>query len=380
MKAYIGKSVAKGTVVAPPSKSYAHRYLIASYLAGGGKVTNLGTSMDIEATKACLEALSSSRILPCNESGSTLRFLIPLALLDGKKTYFSGTKRLFSRGLGIYEDIFQKQHIAYQKEECGLHLQGTLMPGSFELSGDVSSQFISGLLFALPLLEGDSVIKIQGPLESAPYIDMTIDVLARYGVQIQKEDNAFFIKGKQKYSPIDTTVEGDESNAAFFDALNYLGGEVVVQGLNPNTLQGDRVHHEIFPLLASSAPCIDLSNSIDLGPICFALASLLHGARFKGIHRLRIKESDRVKDMADICRFFGASIEEQENEITILPSSDTKPLGELVVPNDHRLVMASAIMMSTRAGTLVGIEAVKKSFPNFFDELRKLGVEVRIDD
>lgn len=383
MKVYIGKSKAKGEVIAPPSKSYGHRLLIASYFSGGGEVFGLGTSNDIKATKACISALSSSnspRILPCFESGSTLRFLIPLALLDGIESKFIGTKKLFSRGLSVYETIFKEQGISYTLEEDSLEVKGKLKPGLFRFDGDSSSQYITGLLFALPLLDGDSVIEINGKLESAPYVDMTLDVLSRYGVKVQREDDRFLIPGNQSYRANPQTVEGDESNAAFLYALNFLGGEVKVLGLNPDTLQGDKVYRDIFPLLASTHPTIDLSNAIDLGPICFALASLLNGATFTGIHRLRIKESDRVKEMAEICRLFGAKTKESDNEIEISPSLDKGPLGKIKIANDHRLVMASAIMMTTRGGTLQGAEAVNKSYPGFFEALRSLGVEVRIYD
>lgn len=383
MKAYIGKSIAKGKVVAPASKSYGHRLLIASYLAGGGTISNLGSSDDIEATKACLAAFSSKEeplLLPCNESGSTLRFLIPLALLSGKKAHFVGTERLFSRGLGAYERIFLEQGIRYSLGKDGLFLEGRLPPGLYRLDGGVSSQFITGLLFALPLLEGDSVIEIEGRMESAPYVEMTLEVLSRFGIAIEKEGARFLIRGKQEYHPIDTIVEGDESNAAFFSALNALGGEVEILGLNPDTLQGDRVHREFFDSLSKGFSHIDLGNAIDLGPICFGLASLLFGARFTDIRRLRIKESDRVKEMASICREFGATVKEEENEITILPAREEGPMGEIVVPNDHRLVMATSIMLTRRGGTVVGAEAIRKSYPRFFEDLSSLGVEVRLYD
>ena len=383
MKAYIGKSIARGHVFAPPSKSYGHRLLIASFLAKGGHIDNLGSSADIDATKACLESLSLGKepmVLPCFESGSTLRFLIPIALLSGKEAHFTGTKRLFSRGLGVYEKIFEEQGIAYSLKEEGLTLKGKLSSGLFRLDGGVSSQFITGLLFALPCLEEDSTIEIEGKMESAPYVKMTLDVLSRFGIKIIEKENGFLIPGGQSYVPCDLSVEGDESNAAFLHALNLLGGEVEVKGLNPDSIQGDKAHREFFSLLSSGCPSIDLGNAIDLGPICFGMASLLNGATFTNIRRLRIKESDRVKEMASICCQFGAKVKESENEITIYPSKDKAPLGEIEVPNDHRLVMATAIMLTTRGGTIVGAEAIRKSYPNFFEDLSSLGVEVRLYD
>ncbi|MBO5528485.1 MAG: 3-phosphoshikimate 1-carboxyvinyltransferase [Bacilli bacterium] len=381
MKAVIQPSLARGHVAAPPSKSYGHRLLIASFLAKGGSITHLGTSKDIQATQDCLKALSEKAnplVLPCQESGSTLRFMIPIALLQENEVIFTGSNRLFQRGLTPYFKIFDEQGVSYSLEVEKLTVQGKLKPGLFRLEGGVSSQFITGLMFALPLLEGDSTLQIDGALESAPYVAMTIDVLSRFGVIVHRLDQGFFIPGKQVYKPIDAVVEGDESNAAFLHALNLLGGHVEVEGLNPNTIQGDKVHLEFFEKLRDGHPVIDLSNAIDLGPICFGMAALLHGATFTNIRRLRIKESDRVADMAEICRLFGAKTVEEENRIEIYPSTEKGPLGEIKVPNDHRLVMTTAVMLTTRGGTILGAEAVNKSYPNFFDDLRRLGVEVSL--
>lgn len=400
MKKYINISTANGIVCAPPSKSYAHRILISTALSKTDSVVrNVELSNDITATLNCLEALgisykyyenekylklynnlNKSDTFNCLESGSTLRFMIPIALVENKIATFTGTKRLMERGLGIYEEIFDKQGIKYIKDETTIKVEGTLKPGYFKVLGSVSSQFISGLLFSLPLLNGDSVIEIIPPIESIDYIKITIDVLKRFGIEIGDDliNNKLYVRGNQQYLNNECYVEGDYSNAAFLDAFNYLGGNVVVTGLNNDSIQGDKAYKRYFDILNNfDMPTIDISNTIDLGPILFVMASLLNGAKFIGTSRLQIKESDRVKCVCDELAKFGVKFEIGDNYCIINKSDLHKPTTSISSHNDHRLVMAFTVMLSKFGGVIEDCEAVNKSFPTFFDVVKILGIEVQ---
>ncbi|MBR2024894.1 MAG: 3-phosphoshikimate 1-carboxyvinyltransferase, partial [Clostridia bacterium] len=317
MRVRIEPSIAKGVIKAPPSKSYAHRYLIASALAKGiSEVDGIIPSDDMEATLKCISALGVSinqqnqkvtlkntnlkkqeADFYCNESGSTLRFFIPIALALGGINNFHGTERLISRGISVYEEICNEQSIKIEKTKEKITFIGKLKPGTFNVRGDISSQFITGLLFALPLLNGDSVINITTNLESTGYIDITLDVLKQFGIQIDKNGNSFYIRGNQNYISQNVTVEGDMSNGAFLDAFNILKGDVSVIGLKNDSLQNDSAYKIMFENLKKSFCTCDISNCIDLGPILFAVASVCNGGKFIGTKRLRIKESDRVEAM-----------------------------------------------------------------------------------
>lgn len=404
MKVTINKSVAKGIVQAQPSKSYAHRLLIASALTNEeSTIENVVLSNDILATINCIKALGKDVIIKgdyiktiiiknndnfnidnkeeiifdCLESGSTLRFFIPIALLLNKKVIFKGTKKLISRGIQIYEDICATQNIKIIKEEDKITFIGKLQADCFNVLGNISSQFISGLLFALPLLDEDSCITITTPLESKNYIDITIDVLRQSGIIIdQKDDNKYYIIGNQQYSLNNCIVEGDYSNASFIDSFNYLNGEVSIKGLNKESYQGDKVYTSHFEKLNQEYCECDIKNCIDLGPILFAFASLKHGGCFTGVSRLRIKESDRISDIKEELQKFNVEVIEEDNKVIINNKNIKAPNEILNGKNDHRIVMALSIMLSVYGGMIEGVEAVNKSYPSFFDDLKSLGVEV----
>ena len=400
MKKHINISNAKGIVMAPPSKSYAHRILICAALSNEEvEISNIELSNDVAATLNCLRVLGTSyeydlenkciklfKSTPLNEelksleSGSTLRFMIPLSIVKQNCVTFTGTKRLMERGLGIYEEIFDNQGIKYLKTDTSIKISGALKPGYFKVLGNVSSQFISGLLFSLPLLKEDSIIEIIPPIESIDYILLTIDVLNRFGVTVINDlkNNKLYVKGNQKYLPVSTSVEGDYSNAAFLDAFNYLDGSVLVKGLNSSSLQGDKAYIDYFKILKENEmPTIDISNTIDLGPILFVMAALNNGAKFTGTARLKIKESDRVKCVCDELSKFGVDYEIGDNYCIIKKSNLHKPNVFIDSHNDHRLVMAFTVMLSRFGGEILGVEAVNKSFPSFFDIVRQLGIEVQ---
>ena len=398
MIATIEKGTAYGRVEAPPSKSVSHRYLICGALSGGSVIENVAFSEDIKATLNCLGALgaeyeidgSTVKIggispdkavkcaeLFCNESGSTLRFLIPLCLLFGQKITLKGTERLMSRSLAVYKEMCLSQGIEFTEDKESVTVCGKLTAGKYSVRGDVSSQFISGLMFALPLLGCDSIIDITGALESGSYLGMTVKALAEFGVRISRTDeHTIFIKGNQTYKPRTLRVEGDYSNAAFFEAFNSVGGNVAVAGLKKDTCQGDAVYRKLFGKLVRGCPEIDISDCPDLAPVLMAVAAANNGVKLIGTHRLKIKESDRGAAMAEELAKFGCNTEVWENEITVHPRVLKTPELPLSAHNDHRIVMALSLLCSITGGSIYGAEAVNKSFPDYFRKLSSLGIKV----
>lgn len=401
MNVQILPSVAAGSVSAPPSKSTAHRALICGALSRGSRITNLAASEDIKATLSCLKALGAQvtetengvyiggadvfcppegAVLNCNESGSTLRFLLPLCLLSGKEITLTGTERLLSRPLSIYEDICKEQGIAFTKTTGSVTVQGKLKSGGYQVPGNISSQFITGLLYTLPLLPGDSRLEVTGAFESASYIDLTLSALADFGIQITRQENTFFIPGNQRYQAADYTVEGDMSNAAFLEGFNLLGGNVCVEGILENSLQGDRVYMQMFRELSQGKKEFDLSDCPDLAPVMFALSAFCGGAVFTGTRRLKLKESDRAEAMAAELKKLGIASTIEENSVEIHPGSLSAPTEPLQGHNDHRIVMALSLLLTKTGGCIEGAQAVKKSYPDFFDVIKNLGIGMKTYD
>ena len=391
---------AQGTVAAPPSKSMAHRYLIGGALSAGSAVQGVSGSEDMGATLDCLAALGAAvsrqgdtvmlggadprrgaaQPLCCRESGSTLRFLIPLCLLGTEPATLIGSPRLLQRSLGVYEELCAERGLFFRAEEQSVTVRGPLPAGAYRVRGDVSSQFISGLLFALPLLAGDSTIEIVGGLESAAYVDMTLRAMAAFGVTVERDTPLHMrIPGGQTYAPRRLTVEGDYSNAAFLEGLNLLGGTVTVTGLPEDTAQGDAVYRRWYPMLAAGCPTLDIADCPDLGPVLLALGAALHGVRLTGTRRLRIKESDRGHAMAQELAKFGIRCTVEENAITVSPGALHAPAVPLDGHNDHRIVMALSLLCTVTGGSIAGAQAVAKSFPDYFERLAALGVPVTED-
>ena len=398
MRAVIKPSKAKGNITAPPSKSMAHRMLICAGLSEKESVIeNIEESQDILATLDCLEVLGAEyiyenntvtikglpydrfnhyAILPCRECGSTLRFFIPICLLKGKAFSLNGSERLLKRPLDVYEKLCDERGMIFSNNGICITVRGPLQAGEFTLDGGVSSQFISGLLFALPLLPGDSRINLTGKIESRSYINLTVSALKQFGVEVSWEDDrTLFIKGGQKYDSLNSKVEGDYSNAAFLDAFNLLDGEVKVEGLDDDSLQGDRVYKEHLEALKNSTPTISLADCPDLGPILFALAAALNGATFTDTERLKIKESDRVAAMAEELAKFGVEVTTDENTVTIKGGELKTPKETLSGHNDHRIVMSMAVLASVTGGEITEAEAVRKSFPDFFERIKEIGID-----
>lgn len=401
---------ARGQTTAPPSKSMAHRLLICAGLsAGQSRVENVDLSEDISATLDCLRSLGAGleqeeesvsvrgvggrrpgplpgllpaplSDLPCRECGSTLRFFIPICLLSAGQARLCGSRRLFSRPLSVYEDICAAQGLTFIKTADSLTLQGPLSGGDFAFAADISSQFVSGLLLALPLLSQDSRLRLLPPLESRPYIDMTMQALEMFGVKVGwDQGGTILIPGGQTYAPARVRVEGDYSNAAVFQALDLLGGQVTVSGLDPDSRQGDRISSEYFRRLAQGPATLDIADCPDLGPVLMAVAAACQGCILTGARRLRLKESDRAHAMQEELRKFGARVEVKENSVIVHPGPLHAPRTMLKGHNDHRIVMALALLAARYGGAICGVEAVKKSLPDFFHRLRALGLEVKTD-
>lgn len=401
MTALIKKSKAEGSVRAPSSKSMAHRLLICAALAKGeSEITNVTYSEDILATLDCLQKMGAQirtdgdtvyingieniYEVPesdffCRESGSTLRFILPLLLLNGNKQRFSGAGLLMKRPMSVYEEICKQQGLFYHQTPDIIEIKGKLTGGDFTVPGNISSQFVSGLLFTLPFLGTESRIRLIPPVESRSYINMTLDAMKSFGVSVRWEDeNTLTASSGEGYKPCSLSVEGDYSGAAFLDAFNVLGGNVTVTGLKENSLQGDSVYQKLYPLIESGKPEIDVSDCPDLAPILMTLASAKNGAVFTGTRRLRMKESDRGKAMKEELLKFGADIEIFENTITVKPSALHAPNETLSGHNDHRVVMSLAVLASAYGAEIDGAEAVSKSFPGFFEAIKGLNVEVTI--
>ncbi len=399
MKVKILPSKTSGEVSAPPSKSFAHRYLIGSVLSCGKCVIkNIADSDDISATLSCIEQLGGSvtkdgnivtviptnekqienAVFDCKESGSTLRFFIPVVLATGAKNCtFLGSERLLARGIKEYEKLFENSDVKIKSDEKSIEVNGTLSAGNYEISGEVSSQYTTGMLFALSVLDGKSTLKITGNAESRAYVDMTIKVLKDFGADItEPEKNFFEINGKGRLSPGEFTVEGDWSNAAFLIALSRLVGTISVSGLNENSVQGDRFSSVAFDALDGENAEIDLKDCPDLAPILFSYAAYKNGGKFINTRRLRVKESDRANVMAEELKKFGANVKVYENSVEIEKTQLKPPIVPLCGHNDHRIVMALSVLAAVFGAEIDGAEAVNKSYPDFFRVIKKAGVNV----
>ncbi len=398
MDKHITPKLLKGMVTVPPSKSQAHRAVIAACLAAGqSQIQNLYFSQDIRATVSAMEALGAHSFetenglvvngarpdpedgitIDCCESGSTIRFLIPLALLSGKAVTFTGQGRLMSRPLEPYFSLCEKDGIKVSKTETAVTFSGKLQGGDYTLPGNISSQFITGLLFALPLLEKDSTLTLTTEVESLGYIRMTLDVLKAFGITIHVTDDRHYqIPGNQHYTPHSMTIEGDYSQAAFYLCANAMGSNIVIKGLSEISSQGDKEILAIITRFGSplSGITIDASQIPDLVPVLAVLASQAEGTTsIIGAARLRIKESDRIATTAALLRNLGAKVEEQEEALIIHGKARLKG-GTVDACNDHRIAMAAAIAATVAEGevTILGADCVKKSYGNFWQDYESL--------
>ena len=392
MNQNISPSPLRGSIPAIPSKSAAHRLLICAALADSPtEVICHGTSKDIEATRACLAAMETGGVLPCGESGSTLRFLLPVAAALGLEAEFLMEGRLPQRPLAPLDAQLTAHGARLSRPAPDrLRVSGRLTPGDYTLPGNVSSQYISGLLFALPLLDGPSKLTVTGTVESAPYIDMTLDALGKFGVVPRREGTVFFLSPAAYRSPGRAAVEGDWSNAAFWLCAGALGGPVTVTGLNPGSLQGDKAVLEILKQFGANITEdhgnytvsggelhgmeIDARAIPDLVPVLSVVAAAAEGeTRFVNAGRLRLKESDRIETVCAMLRALGAGVEETPDGLTIR-GGRALPGGAVDSANDHRIAMSAAVASILCRGrvTVTGAEAVSKSYPRFWEDFESM--------
>lgn len=411
----ISPAFLSGTLDAPPSKSAAHRALICASLADGiSSVFPLSSSDDMVATIQVLSSMGGQikldsstaqiqggcnkgdgAILNCKESGSTLRFLLPVAAALGMRATFCGEGRLPDRPIGVLKEQLEAHGISFSADRMPFSIFGKLSGGQFVLPGDVSSQFVSGLLFALPLLEEDSELRLSSPLESAGYVDMTLCALKRSGIEIKTTKSSYHIKRRQSYRSGGFQVEGDYSNAAFWLCAGVIGGNISVRGLDTNSVQGDRAILEILHRFGGSLTIkddiiackksalhgcrIDASAIPDLVPILAVTGALSRGTtELYNAARLRIKESDRLSTTAALLRNLGGRVEEFPDRLVI--HGGRLLGGEVDGANDHRIVMSAAIaaQFCEKPVSISGAHAVQKSYPDFFEKLSALGGQFHV--
>ena len=425
MKVKIKPKKLGGTIPIPPSKSYSHRAIIAAALATSNKdkevsrIDNLKYSVDITTTTEIMENWGANieigedfeiikgnsgivnpkdEYTQCNESGSTIRFLIPIGLSNNNKIVFDGKGKLVERPLDSYYKIFDEQGIKYSNNNgwLPLNVDGQLKPGKYEIEGNISSQYITGLLYALPLLNGDSELKINKTLESKGYIDLTLEILEMSGIKVVNNNyKSFFIKGNQKYNPFDYVIEGDYSQVAFWIVAGILGSEIKCLHVKKESLQGDREIIEIVQRMGGNVEIfddyiivkpsqtygtvIDISQCPDIGPILTVLAALSKGeTKIINAERLRIKESDRITSIKTELNKLGANVEEVGDSLVINGVERLTGSTELSAWNDHRIAMSLAIASIKCDGEIVidEAESVKKSYPHFWEDFKKMGGDV----
>lgn len=389
----IENSILNGTVTAPPSKSAAHRALICSFLAGDGSVFPIINSKDMQATTGVIDALKrGDSTLNCIESGSTLRFMIPVAASLGKSVTFTGEGRLPERPVGEYLEILPKHNVKVESNGfLPLSISGKLTNGTYEAAGDVSSQYITGLLLALANVDGDSAVILTTKLQSKPYVDMTVKVMADYGVDVKETEFGYLIHGNQQFKKLDYTVEGDWSQAAFFLVAGAIGGDITVNGLDMNSTQGDKEIVNVIRNFGGNITVddneircfggelkgteIDASDIPDLVPIIAVLAAFAKGKTvIKGAERLRYKESDRIESVVQNLKLLGAQVQETTDGM-IINGGKKLNSAKLKGFNDHRIVMAFSVagLYIDGAVEIDDAESINKSYPSFFEDYNRLG-------
>lgn len=414
----INPSQLDGEITAPPSKSDVHRAIICAALSKGKcRISPVALSNDIKATIRCIEALGATTkiennvltvdgvdmfknktaLLDCGESGSTLRFFIPVAGFGGVNATFVGSGLLPQRPIGIYLDALPKAGIECKtKGGLPLEISGTLKSGRFEIPGNVSSQFITGLLFVLPLLDGDSDIVLTSPLESTGYIDMTIYTMLKFGVEIDITDYGWHIRGNQHYLPTDYKTDGDWSQAAFFMVAGAISGNVTVKGVNKNSAQGDKKISDILAEFGAdvewrdtevavkarkmSAVTIDASQIPDLVPVLAVCATFAKGTtKIINAERLRIKESDRLKTTANFINNLGGKVTELADGLEITGVGKLAG-GNAEGCNDHRIVMSACVCATGCEGAVqcTDAQSINKSYPEFFDDYNRIGGKANV--
>lgn len=397
-----------GSLRVPTSKSLAHRAIICACLSKGTSIIHdISWSKDVWATIDSMKALGAqiiiqendciitgisnfkSGICSCNESGSTLRFLIPIAASQNTDVVFEGKASLFSRPMQIYKEIFEQQNRLFEQSDTSIHVQGPIHADTFKIPGNISSQFISGLLMAAPLLKEDSIIEILPPFESSSYVYLTLDMLRKFHIQIEQLDAfTFKIPGNQSYQCCDYTVEGDYSQMAFFAVLGAISHDISIQNMDLGSLQGDKKildwlsytkksNQLVFQKQELTAREFDLSDCPDLGPIVCVLAAFSKGtSHIIHTQRLRYKECDRIQAMEVELKKWGVDIYSDTDSITIQGKTQYKKDEVITMHahNDHRIAMACTIFgyCCESDSILEDAESIQKSYPNFFHDIDSL--------
>ena len=423
MDAVVKKSRINGSLNIPPSKSQAHRVMIASFLAGGNFDFGLNGD-DVDATKNCLEALKdlfdgkkSKAILNVGESGSTLRFLLPIVCALDVNAELIGRGRLAKRPIGELISVLREQGASIIGDELPLKVLasgaelclagGGLTAGEYVIEGGVSSQYITGLLFALPLLNGDSRLVVKGELVSKAYVDMTLDVLYQFGIKIEKTQSGYFVKGGQRYRLVAADIEGDWSSACFPLALGLLTGEVKATGLKEESLQADRVFFDLAKRMGGDISFedgnvvakksvlygidFDATGCPDVVPIMSVLCALASGkSMIFGVDRLMAKESDRLEAIIELLNSFGVETKYSTNTLEIVGNGWTGGNKSALVANgngkievnsfnDHRIAMSGVVMgLATVGARVQGVECMAKSYPSFLNDILQIGANVRL--
>jgi len=409
----------RGRLSVPTSKSLTHRALICAALAKGkSTITNVVMSEDIKATISALNQIGAkfttngnkitvrgiknlkvpNQPIDCNESGSTLRFLIPLLSLTNKPVNFTGKNSLLARPQNVYKQLFDEDNLEFIHNTNVITVNGSVKARRYEVDGSISSQFFTGLMFALPLLNEDSYITTIGSLESEGYIDLTIDILSKYGITITEIKNGYYIPGNQVYKPFDYTVEGDYSQAAFFLVAGIINGSISIDNLEHESLQGDKEIIEVIKRMKgrliytengfvankseTSGTRVDISNCPDIGPIIALLGSVSKGTTtIVNASRLRIKESDRIDSTVNTLLALGANIKAEGDDIIIRGKTSLQG-GTVDSHNDHRIAMMASVaaLVCENEVILYGANAVNKSYPHFFDDYSSLGGKFQIKE
>ncbi len=391
-----------GSVKVPPSKSISHRALICAALSKGESVIkNVLECEDTDATIDALTALGAEfrtegeytyvkgitappakAEINCHESGSTLRFIIPIAAALGVEATFNGSGKLPTRPITPYIEEFKNHGVEFLSEVMPYHIRGKLTAGQFRVTGDISSQFITGLMFALPLIDGGGTIVLTSPLQSKPYADITVQCMKEFGVETLEFNGNYSVKGIQEYVPSMFNVEPDCSQAAFFAVANQLGSNVEILDMNPASVQGDKAIFDIIDNMIKigdnySGFDVDASNIPDLVPVLTVLAAFADGtSHIRGCKRLRIKESDRLESISTVLNSLGANVSVINDELEIVGVKELSG-GVCSSFNDHRITMSLAVASQrcTAPLTITDAECVAKSYPTFFEDFRLLGGE-----
>lgn len=392
MKIKIEPGLGQGRLTLPPSKSLFHRALFCAALAEGeSKIVGRLFGDDLAATLRATDALGATVTVEkefvracgvdpfqrpaarfdASSSGTTLRLSLPIFLLSDEPVEILESAQLASRPMKVYEDLFCKKGISFSQTEQKILAKGRLLPGEYALPGNVSSQFVSGLLLALPLLPGESKITLTAPLESRSYVNLTRQVQEAFSVKTEETKSGFLISGGQRYLPTEFSVEGDATVAALFAVLNFFDSQIECLGLSKSTLQGDAAFPKILEKL-QSGKTVDLTDTPDLAPLCFVVAALLGKGEFTGTHRLSYKESDRVASMQTELAKCGVRFEKTENEVRVFAENLHAPKEALFSHNDHRVAMALALLLTRLGGAVDGAECVAKSYPEFWRALASL--------